>query len=515
MADFNLSLDIKTTGDKEAVAKLNAVNAATKQSATTHDVTAKKADEHRLALGKLGRALENYVEQTTGANHVIGELANTMGDFALGAAPMIAILGGIFAVTKAYELLTARSKEAQQAQLALAQSFERIAAMDVAGQGAEAARLFNGNPNAADPLDRFGIRGLTQQQADLERRVRAGTITVRDINGGGMRTVMSEDAAQAADLLEKVKRKLQEITPLYRSIVGAGGSMEQAGTRAASLVMSIQADAMGKVIAPKASPAGQDAAAKDLARDMAAAAKLNTQQQVGTIIENDAIRKSIFGDLIPTKEQIDSAVKEASDHLRDALEHDPILAFHEAVMQLAAQMKMALADIVGRGLSEGFEAAFSGKGIGEAFKSLTASVLAGLGGFMEALGAQMIVIGVGLEAFATAVKSLNGIAAVAAGVALVAAGAGLKAIAGSFGSDHMAGSSYGGSYSGSGLSQIIDRGVINPDSYSARSASSIPARPQVNASFTVIGPNDPNAVRGIDEILRRINQRGSLAGAAA
>jgi hypothetical protein len=57
--------------------------------------------------------------------------------------------------------------------------------------------------------------------------------------------------------------------------------------------------------------------------------------------------------------------------------------------------------------------------------------------------------------------------------------------------------------------------VIDPDTYSRRDPASIQQRPQVNANFTIIGPNDPNAVRGIDEILRRINQRGSLAGSAA
>lgn len=94
-----------------------------------------------------------------------------------------------------------------------------------------------------------------------------------------------------------------------------------------------------------------------------------------------------------------------------------------------------------------------------------------------------------------------------AAIALIALGSAMQSYGRSGGSG--GGGGGGGSYGGGGYAtgssaQIIDRGIINP--------GNVTPRTPINANFTVIGPNDPNAVRGIDEILRRINQNGSLAG---
>lgn len=179
----------------------------------------------------------------------------------------------------------------------------------------------------------------------------------------------------------------------------------------------------------------------------------------------------------------------------------------DPIQEFADAMREQLSTVLGAAITAGFDAAFQSGGITDGIAALSAGLLSGLGLFMQQLGEQMVVVGIGLEAFANAVKSLKGTAAIAAGVALIAGGSALRAVAGSIGGrgGSGGGSSGGASYGAGGMGQIIDRGVIG--------MAPATARTPVQANFTIIGPNDPNAVRGIDEILKRINQRGSLAGA--
>lgn len=176
---------------------------------------------------------------------------------------------------------------------------------------------------------------------------------------------------------------------------------------------------------------------------------------------------------------------------------------------LGDEMEDQISSIIGPSIASGFEAAFQQGNIGAGFAALTASLLGGIGGLMEQLGEQMVVVGLGLRAFAAAILSLNGGAAIAAGVGLIAGGALLKSVAGSIGGGGAGGGggSIGGSggYSSSGgFAQIIDRGVINP--------SNITPRTPMTFNLGLFSPNDAGSQRFVDEVNRRIGQNGSLAG---
>lgn len=556
MSEFLLTLDIQTVGDKSAITKLEAINAATQKTGKAHDTTAKKAEGHGLALGKLSRALENYAEQTTGANKVTSELAQVMGGFALGEAPMLAILGGLFAVSKAYDLITTRAREAAQAQKDLSAEINRIAHLSLAEQGMTAQRLFSGDESATD-ITRFGIPDLQRQRDQLRREVKAGTTTRIDFKGG-VETTLSADARRSAAALKEVEDRLNRIVPLYNSIVGVagrGGTLERAARlAAASDLPGFTADAQGqsKDSAGNAAKAA-DQAARDAAaafgrgmKDRAAAMKQSVDDTVAAIVENGEIRSHLLDGMIPTKEQIDDSIRRIGIQISEAIDRDPILTGHAAVSparrlaqgqsleniramlglgavdlraamdEIDAQISEFFTGTLRDGIVSGFETAFSGNGITGLMEGFFSTVLAALGSFMEQLGAQMVVVGVALEALSHALASLNGPAAIAAGVALIAAGAGLKAIASSFGEGGpgRSGGGYAGGYASGGIGQIIDRGIINPDSYSSRSPADIPARAQVVNHNTFLGHPDASTVRWVDEAMRRAVQQGSFAFAA-
>ena len=119
--------------------------------------------------------------------------------------------------------------------------------------------------------------------------------------------------------------------------------------------------------------------------------------------------------------------------------------------------------------------------------------------------------------FIAHVATFDPIGQIEAGVGMIAAGALLKSIAGSFGhSGSGGGGGGGGSYGGSSaLGSIIDRGVIDPNTYSQRSGASIPQRQAVTVNATIIGKDDPNAQRQIAEIVTKAAQRGWIGPAFA
>ena len=95
------------------------------------------------------------------------------------------------------------------------------------------------------------------------------------------------------------------------------------------------------------------------------------------------------------------------------------------------------------GLITGFaQAAGAGENIGDA-------LLKGIGNTLMQLGSMLILTGLGIESFKTALATLNGPVAIAAGVAMVAAGAMFASMASKAGGGGGGGSSSGGGRSGS------------------------------------------------------------------
>lgn len=164
--------------------------------------------------------------------------------------------------------------------------------------------------------------------------------------------------------------------------------------------------------------------------------------------------------------------------------------------RLMAQMR-PIGELMGDVIAAGIEKGFGGA---------VGAMLSGLGGMIKQFGINAFAGLTFMKTILDAIKFGAPEVGLVAAVGMIALGSLMQSAGGRMGGG---GSGYGGGSSGGGgvssgtHAQIIDRGVIGMDRLTPRTP--------VTANFTVIGPNDPNAIRGIDEILRRINQRGSLA----
>jgi hypothetical protein len=510
VTDFNLTLNIKKVGDKEALAALDdldrkgrrivegvsgatgkamgdvavayqrggkAIRSSLEDVAEGHRIATREAERQGSAAQALAtRQSTAVLSAARGLEQIArtGNLASSSLDTVIAQSSQIAfafgatgaIVGSIGVATNAIvQMFQRATEEARKLAREMASEFERIAHQDVLAQGRTAGLLYSGDPNAADPMTANSIPELKRQRdAALARSQQTTMVGSR----AGFTRVLSDDARAAAEEVKKLNTELQRRNDLLTSILGTngrGGSLERA------------------------------AAIKGIKPDKAA-----KPEKV----------KDVFFDEQGTIHAAKRAYDQAVERVARALEEE-----QAPIKRLAKTIQTQLGDTLGKAIADGLEAGFSGKGIGGAFEALTATVLGGLGSFMIQLGSQMIVVGITLDALAESLLSLNGPGAIAAGVALVAAGAGLKAIAGSFGggASRGGGGSYSGASAGGGVASIIDRGVINPDAYSTRQGSMIPARPSVTNNVTIIGTNDPQAQRAWDELQRKSQQRGSLAGA--
>lgn len=502
-------------------------------------------DKPVAGFGRVRQGLVSLVAQSTGTIPVLDRIGAQFLTMSAGGNIALGVVGGLAAIGLAYKFLAKDAEAAKKAQEEVIKEFDKIAHMDVKGQSEAAALLFSGDPNSKDPksLAGFSLKELQRQQADFTQRQEAGT----RLNREGLFS-MSADAKTSFDALKKINPELERRNKLLMGITTPGvGTITAAGTQqAAQDKAGFDTDRIKEIDqqAKEATRAAVERAkdwqklqveiAKESAALVTSEVKKLSDENDNDVSANENInrasnrkdkRSGLMGALFPIAAEVKAAEKETKEAIHDSMfalnadiaetiKSNPILQRNKAVTEgakiLAKQFKEEISRALGEGIAAAFETAFSGKGIGNAFKALTATVLSGLGGFMEQLGAQMVVVGIALDAFAKSLLSLDGPAAIAAGVALIAAGAVLKSIAGSFGNS---GSSSGGGGVGSGLTSIVDRGTISPNGYSSTPASSITARPMNANYFTIIGPNDPVAQRTIDEINRRNNQRGSLAGA--
>ena len=109
--------------------------------------------------------------------------------------------------------------------------------------------------------------------------------------------------------------------------------------------------------------------------------------------------------------------------------------------EIGAQITLTMQQVavgISNAIGSMVNAAMTGSDVG---KALVASLLGSMGAFMTQWGAELILVGIGAEALKASLKSLNGVAAIAAGVALVAAGSVASSTASAMASS-------GGSYSG-------------------------------------------------------------------
>ena len=187
--------------------------------------------------------------------------------------------------------------------------------------------------------------------------------------------------------------------------------------------------------------------------------------------------------------------------------------FQENVIKKAIELGVQLRDTLAAGVASAFETlATRGATIGDAFGALGATILRGLGDMLVQFGTSLLPVAALFHGLVRALQSLNPVAMTAAAVGLIAIGGMMRGAAGrAFGgvgggsAPVMAGGGLGGLAGPSTLPGL----TFGPTM--ASSASSVSAAAPV--AVTIIGPNDPQAQRQMQELIRNANRRGNIMGA--
>ncbi|CAN5872583.1 hypothetical protein BH11GEM2_BH11GEM2_06770 [soil metagenome] len=508
-----------TTGGNAMKQSLIAVSDGWRQQQQEIATTARAVDAlegrqaHSIATASRGLEMIGRTGQLTGRSldAVVGQISAMA--FSFGPTGQIVAAVGI-TTAAVVELFMRTSKEAKKLADETAHEFARIAHMDVAQQGDEAARLYSGDKFAERKMDRLSIPQMKKRMAELQASLPNVDLTINESQLGallakpeGSPTHKIGEAMKELDELDKEMDKRENIRA---KIMGMSGSMADAGKKAAAVDhwSFLNDDAKAAERAGKKAELAAIAAEKQAHRLAVANAKIEAAMAVDATKRKKALEATQANEIQMSLVGLQSNIKqkfEAGGGLS--------VTWLDGVQKMAEQMERSVSKSVGDALANGFETAFSSLSLGDGFKALTATVLSGIGSMMEQVGESMIGFGSLVETFKTALIAFNGGNMILAGVEMIAAGALLKSVSGSIsGSIGAHVGSSGGGYSGaSGLASIIDRGSIPAGSYSSTKASDIQPRPNITNNFTVMGHNDPTVVRFIDECNRKALQAGSLA----
>jgi hypothetical protein len=198
-------------------------------------------------------------------------------------------------------------------------------------------------------------------------------------------------------------------------------------------------------------------------------------------------------------ERINKQREEQAKKDKDALERAK-----EEEQRIVEQMSDQLAGVLVGGIQDAFTALAESKGIGEAFKRLTAGILQGLGGMLVSVGQQVIATSQLMITAITAIRSLNPWVALAAGIALVALG---SSFGGSGGGGGRAGTSVGGAFHGSQFGRGTET-ITRLRFVDSRTGSLLDnfetKRPLV---VNLIGERDPRAARQLTNMIERHDRR--------
>jgi hypothetical protein len=581
VSELLLSLNIETVGAKEALDSLNLLDKKGRQivddaagatgramgdvaSAYTRGGAAVKSALENIALGhreniavmeEAGIAAERLerrqsigtlsatrgLEQIARTGRVAGRSLDTIlsqvSQITFGFGAEGAIVGAISIATAAVvEMMRKAAVESKRLVAEIAADFERIARMDVKGQG-EAAGLLYGGDNAATlnkdgtvNLARFSIPSLLAQQKDFLRREAAGTFV--DPEAG---VSMTKDANEAADALQRVNRELERRNTLLPGITTRGGLITQTGTtEAAQNRPSMVTDALKEAEASrkreqaewnkevKAFSVGVEQRKKDLDQLVASAvAKATNADEPGLSMAESVERANkrqdsagggllsrMLADLVPDPKEIEKTIRAVGANVRDALKDDPFeearKALDKHIKDLSAHISASIGKTLGDSIAAGLEEAFKATGFQNPFAALTSVLLNGLGNLMEQLGAGMILFGGWVAKFVAHVATFDFVGQIEAGIGMIAAGAALKAIAGSFGKSSSSG---GGSSGGASAAPTFLTFGVQAAGAPTTGTHAPPSRASFGPNY-FIGPDDPKVQRQFAEIVNRADARG-------
>ena len=169
-----------------------------------------------------------------------------------------------------------------------------------------------------------------------------------------------------------------------------------------------------------------------------------------------------------------------------------------------------MANVMIDSIAKAFENLTSlGGTIGSFFKTLTSTMLAGLGSMLIEFGRYVIMTGKLMMALRKALADMNPVGQIAVGLAMVALGGALRGAA----SRTFGGGSAGGGGGAPTMSSVASASAMAMPSLfygptAAGSASTIQQMPPMNV--TIVGPNDPSAQRQMQDLMRNAMRRGDV-----
>lgn len=495
MEVFALELAVRETGAAQVAASTEKLrNAALKQS-EAFTISARQGAKAATVIGALGDASASASIGAGALSTKLMQLGSTIG-LTFGAASVavtaVVVLGATFA-----RVFSGIREETQKTVDLITESTRRMidAVNEVSRAGLEGQRealralregqQFVGAPGAdltPGGLASRGLDRLRREQAAIEKQIAQRQQIVDGLNervrrrGGAIATEQELAARRALP-------RLKEQQEAYARIVTELERIEATTLRL--IAESERVEAAGLTVPGVGGLPGASTGA--------------------------TVAGSRFDEIVKNAQQQISQrfISRLAGFAKDSQEARAL----QAAMALSIQD--TLAEGVTQGIIDGFtlgiERAIASGNIGEGFKAMTAQMLAGIGNAMIQFGSQSVIFGTLMERVKNALASLNGVAAIGAGVALIAGGAALKGVASRMFDGKGGAGGRGGFGSGSGGigglgTENVTRIVFGPTAAGVAAGMT----PRAFNHFTIIGPNDPTAQRQLEEMITKATKRGGL-----
>jgi len=459
------------------------------------------------------KATTQSVTQTGRAMQDAGQATEISGSRAAKAAIGFAAVGNSMARTGSLTADAGTRIVEAGSQIAMMFGPTGLAVGAVLGFAVAAATSFSRAKDEAKKM-------AEETQKALRSMVLGGDIAginkeLRDVQQGIFNLTSGEFVGGLDDLREtyaRLKKQLDEFVITERGHLGAGQN--------AVYVASEQERAYNQLTVQVSSLASQianlEAKERSLlrARQLAGRFEAGAEISAGSPLAGGRLRQLPGGGAgtggigrrpAETAEQMRKRIPEAIGPVLSEAQR----AAAEAAMQLEQTLAMSISTALTTGIVAGIENAVATGKIGEGFKALSGTLLAGLGDAMIQFGTQSAVFANLMNSIVTSLASLIPGGALAASLAMIGIGAALKGAArGMFGGSSRGGGSassfvsFGGGMGSGQTTQIVF------GSTSATTAAGMTPRSSTNV--TIIGPNDPTAQRAMQELITKANSRGRV-----
>lgn len=432
-----------------------------------------------------GEAMKNIISQGAEMAFMFGTAGPIVG--------AIAIVG-----VAIYEHITGRMKEAREEINKTRREMEDLSSGDLASAGRAQQRRYSGNPNAvrlegesaaAYHARRYGIEGV-RARIDQLRGTLPADVVARAGEGklplGLVATTVSEGSKELIELIKQLARlkvELSQNEEITRKLADAEGERVKTANR-----LSDEAYLKGMPLSSAQIAAhGKMDSLLDpiLARGLPG-------------VQGMKLGGTLTTTRLPGLEGLKP--KDLGDQFKNVF-----------VNPLAESITKTIGDGIGGAISAGFDAAFAkGANFGKVAAAFGASALSTVGAVFKDIGMQTLIGLKFMAAIKASIETWNPAFGVAASIGLIALGSALQSAGGRMASNASGGGfGGGGGGSSSSPSTIIDRGFIDP-TRSATAAGNVSMRNMIVLAPTVIGVDSPTAQRGILELIRNAERRGSI-----